>query len=250
MKKLSSVIGIVVVGLTSTAFASLNYTQNFDSIGTLGTAFPAGWSEMYLEGSGSVSTPPTGADMLLALEGATSLVIWNQPEGATSFFVQAANAGATAASANRLLGTSPTSVRGEILQLSLVNDSGGPLSTIHLSYDMQVMALGTHKDGFPIADELPGYSFYFLDGSTWTPFTGLDLSNEALNSVGHAEAEFSFTSPVPNGGTMMFRWFDDNSDNYSPDSVIAIDNVVVTPEPSALSLLALGGLGMLLRRKR
>jgi hypothetical protein len=238
---------ILLAGLLSASAADF-YSQNFDSMGTTGTAMPAGWSMWYLAGSSSSLVAPTGAEMATASGGVSQLNVWNQTDPTDAWSQQAANMGSSATDPNRLLGTSPTGTRGSILQLSLNNNTGTALTSADLSYDMQVMAPGTLKSGMPLdsTDELPGYRFYFLDGATWKPLTSLDLSVS-----GTASATVNYSTPVANGGTLQFRWFDDNAAAFDPDSMIAIDNVNLTvPEPTTLSLLALGAGALLLRRRK
>lgn len=252
MKTIYSIItGVIFVGLSSTASAYLSYYQDFDGMGTIGTSAPSGWSYWYIEGSGSSLVVPTSSEMAGAQQpGDPTLAVWNQTSPSTTLFLQAANMGATASDANRLLGTSPTSVRGDILQLALQNNSGAAITSVQIAYDMKAMANGT-PTGTDTHEELPGYRFYFLDGSTWTLFSGLDLSNDTLNSVGHASAEITYTTPVANGGTLQFRWFDDNGAQFSPDFMVAIDNVsILVPEPSTLSLVGLGALALVARRRK
>ena len=80
--------------------------------------------------------------------------------------------------------------------------------------------------------ELPGYSFYYLDGSTWKTVPSLNLS-----SRGTASALFHYSTPVPINGTMQFRWFDDNDSAFGPDAMLAIDNVSVNiPAPAELAM--------------
>jgi hypothetical protein len=241
---------IVLAGLSPAASAAY-YSQNFDSIGPTGTAFPAGWSVLTIDGDPSTLVIPTSAEMATASPGTSILAVWNQTDPAISYESSAINEGSTATATDRLLGTSPTLTRGSILQLSLNNDSGAPITTVRLSYDMECMADGTLKDGYSPPDELPGYSFYYLDGSTWTHLASLDLANNTVNSVGNASATFNLSTPVPNGGTLQFRWFDDNANPFSPDPMFAIDNVSVNiPEPATLSLLAVGALALIARRRK
>jgi hypothetical protein len=240
---------IIFTGLSLTA-APLYYSQNFDSMGLTGTAAPAGWSMWLIDGDSGSLVVPTSAEMALAIATPFPLAVWNQTSPVTSWADQAANMGSTATDANRLLGTDPSGTRGSVLQLSLFNDSGVSISSINVSYQMKCMALGTPLDS-ATSEELPGYSFYFLDGSTWTHLGSLDLSNDSLNSVGNALGVLNFTTPVAAGDTMLFRWFDDNGATFSPDFAFAIDNVVVAvPEPSALSLLAVGVLAIIARRRK
>jgi hypothetical protein len=240
-------VAIILASLSSTASAEF-YSQNFDSMGTAGTTPPAGWSVWILPGSSSSLTIPTSAEVAAATLGTTvPLVVWNQTQAPVEWDTQAGNEGATATDPNRLLGTSPTTSRGTILQFSLDNTSGSALGGVTLSYDVRTTAAGTLKEGSPAnsTDELPGYSFYYLDGSTWLHVPSLDLASD-----GSASAFIPFSTPVANGGTMLFRWFDDNAQAFSPDTMYAIDNVVVIPEPSALSLLTLGALALISRRRK
>jgi hypothetical protein len=239
---------IILAGLSS-ATAADYYNQYFDSMGTSGTTPPTGWSMRYIAGNGLNAAIPTSTEMdLFTSPGLATLAIWNQTDPPAAWTTQAGNMGSGPTDPNRLLGTSPTGSRGSILQLNLNNSSGSPVYRVQLSYDMYTMAAGVLSSGFDPGsiDELPGYSFYYLDGSTWTHLTSLDLS-----SAGTASAIFDYASPVANGGTMQFRWFDDNAYAYSPDTIYAIDNVNINiPEPGTLGLLAVGAAAMLWHRRK
>ena len=242
-KRFIIVTAIIVAGLSSVASAQFySSTSDFNAMGPTGTTMPPGWSYWYIAGDGSSLVNPTSAEMATATLGSQTLLPWSPP--AMTFFQQAGNEGTTPTDTTRLLGTSPTEDRGDILQLSVVNTAGAPLYGVTVSYDMSFMASGTLKDGGTPPEELPGYSFYYLDGSTWTYDASLSLS-----SAGSASATVNFTTPVPNGGTMQFAWYDDNANDFSPDDMYAIGNVTVVPEPAALSLFALGALALIFRRR-
>ena len=247
--KRSLITGVILIGLSTSASADLYYSQNFDGMGTLGTTMPAGWSYWYIPGSSASLTLPTPAEMATALDNTGTLAIWNQTSASTTFFVQAANMGSTASDPNRLLGTSPTSVMGDILQLSLVNTSGGTVTAATIGYSLKCMASGTLKDGFSDTSEgIPGYRLYYLDGSTWT-HSGIDLANYALNSVGTISGVVSFSTPIPNGGTISFRWYDDDGNAWSPDFMYGLDDVIVAiPEPGMIAFSILGFMLLIARR--
>ena len=243
---------LALVGLAAAARADFSYSQIFDSMGS-GTAAPSGWSVLTIAGASSTLTLPTSVTMTSATAGSSTLAVWNQTSAAVTWGNQAANMGSTASDTNRLLGTSPTGTLGSMLQLDLANNSGETLSAVNVAYDMKAMKNGTLKSGFSAtAEELPGYRFYFIDGATWTHVPSLDLANDTLNSVGHASATINFTSPVADGSSMKFRWFDDNGDPFSPDFMIAIDNVSVAsvPEPASLAVVAIGVVALMVRRRR
>jgi hypothetical protein len=173
--------------------------------------------------------------MAAALPGIYFLAVWNQSDGVDQWGQQAANMGSSPTDTDRLLGTSPTASRGSILQLSVTNTAGAAITSVYFTYDMKCMAHGTLKAGYPsnTPDELPGYRFYYLDGSTWTHVPGLDLTNSVANSVSRASTTINLCVPVANGSTLQFRWYDDNADTYSPDAMCAIDNVVVNVRTTA-----------------
>jgi hypothetical protein len=251
----SIVTAIILAALSSTASAQLLYnsTSDFNAMGTAGTTMPPGWSFWYINGSSSNLDIPTSADMATAVQGSQVLTVWNATDGATLFSSRAAgfyagNEGSTATDPNRLLGTSPTQVRGDILQLSLANTTGAAITTFSLSYNMSFMAPGTLKDGYPAnsTEELPGYNFYYLDGSTWTYDPSLSVA-----SAGQGSDTITLAHPVANGGNLQFAWFDDDADPFSPDDMYAIGNVnVEVPEPAALSLFAVGALALMFRRRK
>ena len=222
----------IVINLLTVPAADF-YSQNFDGMGPTGTTLPPGWSVWNLPGDGSSLVIPTSAEIATAVPDGPTLAVWNQTDGSRSFLEQAANMGSTATDVNRLLGTSPTENRGDLLQLALTNNSGAVVSTVSMGYDMKCMAAGTLKNGYPpnSIDELPGYSFYYLDGATWKHVPSMDLANDAVNSVGHASAVFNLSTPVVDGGVLRFRWFDDNANAFSPDTMYAIDNIVVNIGP-------------------
>jgi hypothetical protein len=254
MKNIYTIVAAVILaGLVSTASAQnqiYSSTPNFNGMGPAGTTMPLSWTYWYIEGESSSLVIPTSAELSLAVQGISSLVVWNQTLPADLFLQQAGNEGATASATTRLLGTSPFGVRGDTLQLSLVNN-GAPITSdiaVTLSYDMADMAPGTLKDGADpgSTDELPGYSLYYLDGSTWTHVPSLDLS-----SAGSASAVIHFSTPVANGGTLQFRWYDDNAAEFSPDHMYAIGNITLeVPEPAACTLFALGALALVARRRK
>jgi hypothetical protein len=245
MKKIYTVVAAVVFAGALSARAA-DYFQNFDVMGTNGTAAPAGWSAMYLVGSSPDAILPAPVEMAAATNGLATLAIWNQTDSPVEWGNQLANEGGSPTSLNRLLGTSPTGTRGSVIQFSLNNAFGRTITNVTLSYDVAAMAAGVLKSGFSpgALDELPGYSFYYLDGTIWTHFASLDRTNS-----GTASATFILANPIASGGTLQVRWFDDNSYAYGPDTMYAIDNVSITvPEPTTLSLLAIGALALLSRR--
>jgi hypothetical protein len=252
MKTIYTIVAaIIVAGLSPIASAQYSYssTPAFTAMGPSGTTMPSGWSFWYINGDDTSLVIPTSAEMATAVQGPSFMVLWDQTQPATTFLQQAGNEGATATATTRLLGTSPTQDRGDILQLSLVNNTGALLKNVVVSYDMAFMAPGVLKAGFPAnsTPELPGYSFYYsLDnGTSWTHDGSLDKS-----SAGTASANIVFSTPVAINGTTLFRWYDDNAIAFSPDPMNAINNVDIVPEPAALSLVALGTLALLFRRRK
>lgn len=219
--------------LTAVAAQAVNlttiYSENFDSMGTAGTAPPAGWS-FYGDFGGARETFTDA----IAITGASVVggTLNNTLTVATTFTASSNTAGFNfalpASTTDRALGTSPTSGQFAALQLSLTNSTGAPLHSLRIGYDIRrFTAPGS-------ANELPGYwLFHSLDnGATWTKVSTLNptLTN-VPNTVGVttiSATSFALGSPWPDGATLLFRWVDDNAEATSPDQILGLDNLSIT----------------------
>ena len=252
-------VRIAIFGLTMAATASnaasltgVGYAQNFDSMGVDGTTPPTDWS-LFTGPSGTSNSTWTstisaaGVGSMLATTGA--LTATSAPTATNNNGYNAALSPSTVA--NRVLAISPTTVSGAALQLSLSNSTGAALTGLELSFDTVRFTSASSQN------ELPGYwLFYSLDGSTWANVTSLNPSAATVpNSVGSASTTgaFAFAAAVAPGASVLLRWVDDNAVQTSPDQIIGLDNVTIAPVPlpTALPLLlsALGGLGLMTRRR-
>jgi MYXO-CTERM domain-containing protein len=260
------------------------YTQNFDSMGTAGTAAPAGWTVYNLTGShedfsfwtaagGYVTHLPSdtptainvgpGTDTLTAVATLTAVTGPTNQKAAVGY-----NLGLSASSSDRALGTSPTGNAAMELQLVLANNTGADINSFNISYDIRRFTTtadnNTGYDAGPDKgiEELPGYwLFYSLDGgATFTNVASLDPTlagpNGIIvpNSVGVTnvpQTTVTLGGLWTNGGNLTLRWLDDNAESPSPDQILGLDNVSVTqtPEPATMSLLAVGALALIRRRR-
>jgi hypothetical protein len=91
---------------------------------------------------------------------------------------------------------------------------------------------GTLNQNTVIANNWFTYSMTVSDTGT------VDIYDERQSAYLVEDGEFGITSPV---NFKMQTW---------GDTRVLIDNITVTPEPATMGLLSIGGLGMLLRRKR
>ncbi|OYW76021.1 MAG: hypothetical protein B7Z37_10785 [Verrucomicrobia bacterium 12-59-8] len=203
------------------------FTENFDSMGTAGTAPPSGWSVYGLFSSGGTTWTTTipdsgvvGGTQTTTLTAATTYTANSNTNGF--------NYATTGATSDRCLGTSPTTGAGVALQLSLTNTTGASLSTFQISYDIRRFTAAT------TANELPGYwLFYSLDnGTTWT---NVSATNPTITNVPNttgvsviAPATVTLGSAWANNGTLLLRWMDDNAQQSSPDQVTGLDNVTIS----------------------
>jgi PEP-CTERM motif len=233
-----------------------SYSENFDSMGTSGTTPPTSWA-LKTGNSGTsnltwqTSIPANGTNSVASMIAtAGALTATSAPTATNNNGYNAAFS--TSLTSDRVLATSPTTVSGAAIELSLTNGVGADLSSIVVSYDTRRFTSVT------TANELPGYQLFFsLDGTTWTNVAAL---NPTLATVPNTVGVTSVTSATVNLGnwadasTLLLRWVDDNANQTSPDQIIGLNNVVISagavvPEPTALGLVGLGGLATLRRRK-
>lgn len=257
---LLAAVALFVAAGTAQA-VSLNaggYTQNFDAMGTSGTAAPEGWSVLVGNTGTSNSTwtttiPGNGSNSVATMINAPgALTATSNPSGTNNKGFNAAYASGN--TADRVLATSPTSYSGSALQLALTNNTGGSFNQITISYDTR------RFNAVSTAGELPGYWLFFsLDGSSWSNVDALNPTLTTVpNSAGLSQvsnATFSLGANVANAQNLWLRWVDDNAKPTSPDQIIGLNNVSVmamaVPEPQtyALMVLGLGLLGALARKR-
>ena len=223
-------------GLCQTApLTSLGYSENFDSMGTAGTALPSGWRHFSANfGSNATWTnatgiPASGTNSMAstpATTASTVLAATTTPAGNNNnAFNAAASAGATA---DRVLATAPTTVAGSIAQLQIANNTGSDLlggAQLTISFDtIRYTAAAS-------ANELPGYQvFISLDSTTWTNITPNPTITTVPNTVGTTQTSlvYSLSAPWAQGTTAYIRFVDDNAAQTSPDQIIGLNNVVIT----------------------
>ncbi len=156
------------------------------------------------------------------------------------------------------VGTAPTGTDGSLLMATLTNNTGAPIVSLSIAYD-----LGIQNNNVPQAtglqlEEIPGHRVYWsLTGlaNSWNPVgdfgfraTGV-TTDPALRTQG-----FTMVAPVANwaNGTNAFIvWLDDNATN-NPDGTYFLDNIAFTPAPEPTAgVLALGASGVFgLARRR
>ena len=220
------------------SFPASGYSQDFNSMGTTGTAKPAGWTVW--NGPGTSNALWTDATGVIGGASSTTGSIGQMTPNSSLLTASNAptananncyNAGAPGDTADRLLASAPTSIGGAAFQLSLTNNTGAALGGIRISYDIRRFTTNTG------ANELPGYwLFYSTDGGTsWTNVSALNpaitgATVNVPNTVGVTNVPLTtinFASSVANGAELQLRWVDDNAQTYSPDQIIGLDNVVI-----------------------
>jgi len=224
-----TLISVAVVLAAISLSTSSAYTQNFDAIGTSATAaLPTDWR---VDKPSTVRTVGTFA----AATATTNLA------GGANLSSSAANgiynfgSGTTTTGPDRAVGflSSGTATSSGNLYAQLVNSTGGNLSGVQISYDVEKYRNGSNPSGFRIQ------VFYSLDGTTWTSAGSDFLTSFAAdaNNNGFTTAPGATVSvtnktvsvSVPNGGNLYLAW------NYSVAATstttnaqaLAIDNVSI-----------------------
>src|SRR6185295_4719202 len=213
------------ISLSTTSAA----TQDFDSIGTAATATLP--SDFRVDKLTTVRTVGTYAAAVTA----TNLA------GGANLSSSAANgiynfgSGTTTTGPDRAIGflSSGTGTTSGNLYAQFVNGTGGNLSGLNVSYDIEKYRGGTNAAGFRIQ------LFYSTDGSSWTSAGsdfvtgfGADAANSGFANVPGATVSIvnkTLGVTIPNGSGFFLAW------NYSVTSsstttnaqALAVDNISV-----------------------
>jgi len=272
---------VMVLGVAGQSGAAPLVSENFDSMGSAaGTiaAPPAGWTVGYLGTVGTQSRlamTPSYAGNGLAITSMTPIYSVanigvdyrsNYNGGSISDVGHVFNCGSIGA-ADRALGNYPRSNPSgdHIMQVAFTNNTGAAISSIQLDYDMEQWGWGQGTSPAPQSEKIRVLfsSTSSIAGFTYmgTAFDGLaphqgpgspiDLvidGNAAANKV-HVSGLYTLPSTLDPGASMWLRFHDWN-DDATTDHLLAIDNVVVLPEPATLAFLAIGGILALRRRSR
>lgn len=116
--------------------------------------------------------------------------------------------------------TCPTGIGATLLKATLVNNSGGDLTAVRLTYQYTVVNLRT--------EDVPGqHVFCSLTGAagSWTPIAALS------GVTGSTSFDVTVTLPMTwaNGAVLYLLWADDNDTTYSPDTYFQIDDFAAGP---------------------
>ena len=266
---------------------SAGYSQNFDSMLT-GSALPdSGWTawnittgaDSHTQWETSIAPGDVGGGtQITTVTAMTDTSITSGTKSATTVYNMA---DATVGTSNRALATSPTGDDGLALQLTLTNTTGSAVSNINMSYNIKTFYAGNLQSsltsGLPNNEELPGYQlFYSVNGGAFTNVAAFNpvASNVAnpngqpviqvgtpsasgtngpvFYTVTNVSGNITLAQAVAAGSTLTFRWVDDNAVNISPDQVIGLDDVNITPTPipAAAWLLGSGLMGLIGFRRR
>lgn len=232
------------------SLTSSGYSENFDSLGTTGTADPNGWRVLVgpsgtANNTWTTSISATGVAAMIDAPGA--LVANNAPTANQNNGYNAANGTTTS---DRLLATAPTTVSGSALELTLTNNTGFSFNNLLVSYDTRRYTVAS------TVNELPGYQlFYSLNNTTWANVSSLNPTISTVpNTVGITSvtnANVNLGASVAVGHNVYLRWVDDNAVQTSPDQIIGLNNVNIAavPEPETYALL-IAGLGIIGSKSR
>ncbi|MBI1302533.1 MAG: hypothetical protein GC172_01925 [Phycisphaera sp.] len=254
MNKLLSVAAAAAV--SSCAFGSLTYNQNFDSMGS---------TNQTVVGSGAINAQGViaGLDGLwqaarIAGTGSTALVATSNDGSGNSGGIF--NYAQPSSDPDRALGALASNSTTAAFGVAITNTSGLTLDTITITFDAMMFRTST----VAVNKLLFAYGFSsgsatatdFLSSSGLTADAQGDIvggtpvpSNGVLNPAASTLVSFTLTSIVwTDGSTLFLRWSDFNDGGN--DAGLAIDNFSLVAVPTPGSLALLGVAGLVARRRR
>ncbi len=251
----------IATSANAAIFFTGSYSENFDSVGSAGTAAPTDWSV------GNFDAVLGGSSAVPGSANAATNDTMTVNDGTSGTKGRAYNYGTTGAS-DRALGSIGTTSPGAFaVQGAFTNDTGSVISSLRIAYTGEQW----HRHTQINTGSGLGYKVYISTlngGSAYTNLgsaldfdfpTNIGGSQTALDGNAAANREsFDVTvdltaigfGPIADGSDFFITWVDVN--NGGNDHGIAVDDVSITtvPEPSSAALLGLGGIALILRRRK
>jgi len=216
------------------SLATASYSQDFNSLASSGTgllsSLPAGWNV------GFNVNPTTFA---IGSSTKTNYVAGTGSSNTGDFY-----SFGVAGNSERALGSvaSGNAQMGSVAQyFCFTNNSGATVTSLRVAYRGEQWRNG----GVTAAQKLE-FAYSVNGGTNFTAFTALDFTSPvATATAGNIDGNTNFISlnqtitglNVPNGTTIALRWFD--RDDAGSDHGLAVDDVTITLNPSALPLLTI-----------
>jgi hypothetical protein len=210
------------------------YAQTFDGITPTGTTYPAGWAGLRYGRSA------TGTSII---NEALSPVVQNATSNAGAVY----NAGADG-DADRALGSLASASNYPAYGAVFVNNSGAAITRVSMAGRAEQWRTGSNNtvnETIVFEYSLDATNLNSGTTATWTPVTGLDLTELITASTvagpldGNAAANSRNISGVitginwPAGTTMWIRWRD--TDDLGSDALLAVDNFALATGNTVLA---------------
>ncbi len=218
-----------LLALLAFSLASASAAVGVNSLQTFDVRPPAAdWSTAALGSGGSGGyTTAAAVDALVQTTAASSITA--QLVSATSS--RDANALVRWNSSSLDVQTRPTSTAVQALMATLVNDSGGTLNAVNISYTLSAWT----ASGSTIVEEVPGHRvFYSQTGlaNSWVLIPELSTNAPAAGSSNAMSANIFPTGGWAAGSTLYVLWADDNAaadqnGSGNEEGAYIIDNFIV-----------------------
>jgi hypothetical protein len=224
MKMKQSLAGLIAIAITagSSLAAGIPFGSTGTGIQTFTTLPPADqWATASVGVNNGTYTTAAQLDAAVKALAASSIASTLVSSSAS---LPSANKKAVWSSAgSKFVQTCPTSIGATLLKATLVNQTGGSLSAIRLTYKQTVSTY--------VAEEVPGHRvFYSLTGAanSWIAIPALT----GVTTSSNFDITVTLASAWNNGANLYLLWADDNDKNHSPDTYFKFDDFAASPAGS------------------